>query len=217
MNSPATPPARFGITARILHWTMAVLIVGMIFLGAALVGSLGHYHSILILHQTVGVAILVLALIRIANRLRDTPPRQLDSIARPERIIAAASEYSMYALFIAQPVAGWALASASGTPIRLLGGIRIPAITPTDAHLYYALRNLHTILAVGLLVAFTAHMCAVLAHTLILRDQLLDRMLFSARRRAAPPADEPEPVRLVSSPPAVAAPRIDTPGPDSPP
>ncbi|NKY33386.1 cytochrome b [Nocardia speluncae] len=192
MNAPGNDPAesvapdrplRFDVVTRILHWAMAVLIVTMLFLGAMLVGSLGNYHRVLILHETTGIAVLILAVVRIGNRLRRPAPPMLPSISRPERMVAAVSEVLMYVLFVAQPVVGWALVSASGAPIRLLGGVHLPAITPHSAHLYHLLRDLHTLLAFGLLAVFTAHMCAVLAHTLLLRDQLLSRMTFTSIRR----------------------------------
>ncbi|MFD4433770.1 cytochrome b [Nocardia sp. NPDC058497] len=199
MNSAhPIPPARFDLLARILHWTMAALIVAMLFLGAALVGSLGNYHRALVLHESVGVAVLVLALIRIVNRLRRTAPPQIPAISRPERIVATGSEVLMYALFTAQPIVGWALVSASGAPIRVFGGVLLPAIAPANAHLYHLLRDVHTFLAFGLLAVFTAHMCAVLAHSLVLRDQVLNRMLRTPRFRRT--STEPAPGHPLQAP-----------------
>ncbi|WP_280457866.1 cytochrome b [Nocardia carnea] len=175
-------PLRFDALSRILHWTMAFLIVAMLFLGAMLVGSLGNYHRMLVLHETAGMAVLILAVVRIGNRMRRKPPPMISSMSRPERAVAAISEVLMYVLFVAQPIVGWALASASGVPIRLFGGVYLPAVTPQNAHLYHILRDVHSVLACGLLMVFTAHMCAVLAHTLLLRDGLLGRMTFAFRR-----------------------------------
>ncbi|WP_373281335.1 cytochrome b [Nocardia transvalensis] len=172
---------RFGVTARILHWLMAVAIVAMIFVGGSMVGSLGNYGRLLSIHKTLGIVILVLAVIRIVNRLRQGPPRQADPLSRPERLLANGSEILMYALFLAQPIVGWCLVSASGIPIHLLGGVRLPAIVPTGAGLYAALRTVHSVLAYALLAAFTAHICAVLFHALVLRDRLIRRMTFGGR------------------------------------
>ncbi|MEU2255142.1 cytochrome b [Nocardia xishanensis] len=174
--------ARFGAAARILHWTMAVLIIAMIGIGAAMVGYLGHYGTLLTWHKTLGVAILALAVVRIAYRLRRRPPPQIETMARPERLVAAGSELLLYALFLLQPILGWALVSASGIPIHILGGFRIPAIAPTDPELYAALRTAHGLLAYALLLTLTAHICAVLFHATVLRDDLLRRMTFPLRR-----------------------------------
>ncbi|MCP2280423.1 cytochrome b [Nocardia amikacinitolerans] len=177
-----TDTTRFGIAARILHWLMAVLILAMIGIGAAMVGYLGNYGRLLSWHKTIGLAILALAVIRIAYRLRRRPPPQIDTMSRPERLVATGSEILMYALFLLQPIIGWALVSASGVPIRVLGGLRVPAIAPADTELYAALRTAHSALAYLLVFALTAHICAVLFHALVLRDGLLRRMTFPYRR-----------------------------------
>ncbi|WP_024803240.1 cytochrome b [Nocardia sp. BMG51109] len=177
-----TDTTRFGVLARILHWLMAVAIVAMIFVGGSMVGSLGNYGRLLSIHKTLGLVILVLAVIRIVNRFRQRPPRRSDPLSRPERLVANGSEILMYALFLAQPLIGWCLVSASGIPIHILGGLRIPSIVPVDAGLYATLRTLHGLLAYVLLAAFTAHICAVLFHALILRDTLIRRMTFGGRR-----------------------------------
>ncbi|QIS22259.1 cytochrome b [Nocardia terpenica] len=176
-------PVRFGVTARILHWLMAVAIVAMIFVGGALVGSYGDYGRLLTVHKTLGLVILVLAVIRIGNRVLHRPPRRHDPLSRSERLVANGSELLMYALFLAQPIVGWCLVSSSGIPIHVLGGLRIPAIVPTDAQLYATLRTVHALLAYALLAAFTAHICAVVFHALVLRDTLIRRMTFGGGRR----------------------------------
>jgi cytochrome b561 len=179
----ATDITKFGITARILHWLMAVAIIAMIFIGGCMVGTLGDYSQLLSIHKTLGLVILVLAVIRIGNRIVHRPPTRDDPLGRPERLVANASEVLMYGLFLAQPIVGWALVSASGIPIHVLGGLRIPAITPADAHLYATLRTTHSLLAYALFAAFLTHICAVLVHALILRDDIIRRMAFGRGRR----------------------------------
>ncbi|MEC3952917.1 cytochrome b [Nocardia sp. CDC153] len=163
--------------ARVLHWLMAVLIVAMLFLGAAMIGTIGNYGVLLSIHRTVGLAILLLAAIRVANRLLRRGPLPGAGLRRGERVAAVASELTLYVLFIVQPLLGWALVSASGMPVRVANGILLPALVPENAHLYAGLHLAHTWLAYLLLALFTAHMCAVLWHAVALRDGLLRRML----------------------------------------
>ncbi|MGY1977383.1 cytochrome b [Nocardia gipuzkoensis] len=174
---------RFGVTARILHWTMAALIVTMIGIGAAMVGYLGPYSRLLSWHKTIGLIILLLAVVRLVYRLRHRPPPQIETMGGPERLVATGSEILMYALFLAQPLVGWALVSASGIPIQILAGLRVPAIAPADPELYATLRTLHSVLAYLLLFALVAHVCAVAFHTVVLRDKLLRRMTFPTSQR----------------------------------
>ncbi|ADG98995.1 cytochrome B561 [Segniliparus rotundus DSM 44985] len=173
--------ARFALPAQILHWAMAALILVMLGLGAWLVGSLGDYPAVLAWHKAVGFAVLVLAVLRVGNRIWHKPPPAPGSVVGPERVAMALSEAAMYALFLAQPIAGWALVSASGIPVEFAGA-RLPAIAPTDIHLYGLLRVTHSALAYALLVCVVAHVGAVLVHTVGLRDRLLSRMLPARRK-----------------------------------
>ena len=69
-----TGNGHFNLLARVLHWTMAVMIVAMLFIGVTMVASL-HLRPMLIdLHRPLGVAIFVLVLLRLYNRLRHRPP-----------------------------------------------------------------------------------------------------------------------------------------------
>lgn len=66
--------ARFNLPARLLHWTMAAMILTMLFIGVAMVTSVAHYHALVSLHRPLGIAILVLAVLRLINRWRSPPP-----------------------------------------------------------------------------------------------------------------------------------------------
>jgi cytochrome b561 len=64
----------------------------------------------------------------------------------------------------------------------MFGAINLPPILPAMPELYAVLREAHTLLAYLLFLAFLAHFAAMLFHSLILRDGLLNRMLpWSAR------------------------------------
>ncbi|MUM16047.1 cytochrome b [Mycobacterium sp. CBMA271] len=173
-SSSSSTDERFGWAAQLLHWTMAVLIITMLVLGALLVGSVGDYPLVLAWHKSIGVVVLALAVLRIGNRIVNRPPPL--SLAQPERFIAAGSELAMYTLFLVQPVIGWALVSASGVPVEI-AGMRFPSIVPTSIGTYGVLREAHAWVAYALLACVVAHVSAVLFHTIGLRDRLLARML----------------------------------------
>jgi cytochrome b561 len=79
-------------------------------------------------------------------------------------------------LFIALPLVGWAMLSAGNYPIVMFGQVHLPPIVPASPLVYATLRKTHTILAYLLFLAFLAHLGAILFHTLVLRDGLLNRM-----------------------------------------
>ena len=171
-------PAQFTVLSRILHWLMAVMLLAMLFIGVAMVASLGNYHRLVAIHRPLGIMILVLAIIRLLNRMFTTLPPFPPTMSAQERFLASASERLLYALMLALPLVGWGMLSAGHYPIVMFGRVHLPAILPANPLLYAVLRKTHTVLAYLLFATFLAHLSAVLFHTLIVRDRLLNRMAF---------------------------------------
>ncbi|WP_156686148.1 cytochrome b [Mycobacterium sp. Marseille-P9652] len=182
----ASAPARFALSSRILHWLMAPMVITQLLIGVAMVASLALYPLLLAIHRPLGVAILLFAVVRLANRFAHRLPPFPASMGPAERRVASLSEYLLYALLLAQPLTGWAMLSAARLPVILVGSLHLPAIAPRNIDVYAALRQLHGALALLLFLAFTAHVCAVLFHTFGLRDRLLDRMAVWPTRKSAP-------------------------------
>ncbi|MBW0015059.1 cytochrome b/b6 domain-containing protein [Mycobacterium sp.] len=179
-----TPAAatRFALPSRILHWLMAPMVIAQLLIGVTMIASLSYYPLLLAIHRPLGLLILVFAVVRLANRLAHRLPPFPATMGPAERRIASWSEYLLYALLLLQPLIGWAMLAAARFPIIVVGPMQLPGIAPHDIDLYAALRQAHNVLALLLFATFTAHVCAVLFHTLALRDRLLDRMaLWPAR------------------------------------
>lgn len=166
----------FPLTSRILHWIMAVLILAMLFVGVAMVSSLSDYHRLVSIHKPIGILILVLAALRLVNRLIFPPPPLPTGMPATLRIAATASHWLLYALMFAQPIVGWAMLSAGGYPVALIGTFHLPPILPHDAALYAILRPLHTVLAFALFATFLLHLAAALTHAFIFRDGVFRSM-----------------------------------------
>ena len=178
MTAPVSPAARFSVGTRVLHWLAAVLVFTTLIVGFVLANSLASYATLLSLHKVLGALVFVVFIVRTLNRLTHRAPALPDTVGRIERLGVAASELALYVLLLAQPLVGWAMLSASGVPVELFNSLRLPPITPVDAALYGALRNIHSVLAYALVVLIAAHVSAILLHTLTLRDGMLGRMTF---------------------------------------
>jgi cytochrome b561 len=172
----STQPRQFPAFSRLLHWTMAAMVLTMLCIGVAMVASLANYHVLVSLHRPLGIAILILVVVRFVNRLVNPPPPLPATMSRLERLAATASEYVMYGLMFVLPLVGWGMLSAARYPIVLFGSVHLPFILPHDVMLYAMLRKAHTILAYLFFFTFIAHFGAVLFHTLIVRDGILKRM-----------------------------------------
>jgi cytochrome b561 len=167
---------QFTAFSRLLHWTMAAMVLTMLCIGVAMVASLPNYHALVSIHRPLGIAILLLVVVRFVNRLLHPPPPFPATMSRAERLAATASEFTMYGLMFVLPLVGWGMLSAAHYPIVLYGSLHLPAILPPNAPLSAALREGHTILAYFFFMMFIAHVGAVLFHTLIVRDGLFKRM-----------------------------------------
>jgi cytochrome b561 len=181
-----TAPTRYPVRTRILHWLTALLVFSMLFIGFAMVNSLGSYAALRGVHMTLGVTVLVLVVVRAANRLTHRVPKLPDTVGWLEHKLVVGSELTLYALMLAQPLVGWAMVSATGQPAVVFGSLHLPRIAPFDANLYFILRQTHSLFAYALVAVIAAHVSAVLLHTLTLRDGLLSRMAFALRRKDAP-------------------------------
>jgi cytochrome b561 len=181
--------ARFTLPSRLLHWSMAAMVISQLLLGITMVASLAYYPLLLAIHRPLGLTILAFAVVRLVNRLTHRPPPFLATMGPFERRLATWSEYLMYALLLAQPLVGWAMLSAARYPITVYGPIRLPRIAPFDITLYAVLRSCHTALALLLFVTFTIHVAAVLFHALVLRDGILGRMALWPTKPTEPQQD----------------------------
>jgi len=167
---------QFTALSRLLHWTMAAMILTMLGIGVTMVASLANYGVLVAIHRPLGIAILVLVAVRLVNRLLHHPPPFPPTMSRQERLAATASEYAMYGLMFVLPLVGWGMLSAARYPVVLYGSLHLPFILPHDVMLYAVLRKTHTVLAYLFFLTFLAHFGAVLYHTLVVRDGLLLRM-----------------------------------------
>lgn len=182
-----TPVDRYPVRTRILHWLTAIGVFAALFIGFVMVNSLGGYGALLGAHVTLGVSILVIVVIRAANRFTHRTPRLPDTVGSVEHLLVVGSEIGLYALLLAQPLVGWAMVSAAGRPVVVFGSLPLPRIAPFDADLFFLLRQTHSVLAYLLVAAIAAHVSAVLLHTLTLRDRMLSRMTFGRRFDAEEP------------------------------
>ena len=167
---------QFTLLSRILHWTMAVMVLAMLLIGIGMVASLADYHRLVAIHRPLGILILILVAIRLVNRLLNPAPPLPDHMPAWQRLAAKGSHVLLYALMFALPLVGWAMLSAADYPIVLYGSLHLPPILPHDAMLYAVLRKTHTYLAFLLFATFLAHLGAALLHALIHRDGVFDSM-----------------------------------------
>ena len=174
--------AHFAPLARLLHWSMAVLLLAMLFIGAGMVASVSERHEWLLhLHKPLGIALLALVVIRLLVRFSTRQPPLPADLPAVQVLAAKASHWLLYALMLAMPLLGWAMISAAGDPVMLSSTLQLPSIVPANAQLFAFLRKAHGYLAYLLFLTVLVHLAAALFHGLIRRDGVLQSMLRGPR------------------------------------
>jgi cytochrome b561 len=158
------------------------MVLSMLLIGIGMVATESRrYHVLVSIHEPLGIAILVLVIIRFVNRLLNPPPPLPVSLPRWQRMAAAGSHYLLYALMLSMPLVGWGMLSAEPYPVVLAGPLHLPPILPQNAALYAWLRQLHTVLAYLFFLTFLAHFGAALLHRLVRRDGVFESMASFGR------------------------------------
>ncbi|NBF09926.1 cytochrome b [Pseudomonas sp. Fl4BN1] len=173
-----TPTEHFAPLARLLHWLMALMIIAMLFIGAGMVASVSERHEWLIhLHKPLGIAILLLVVIRLLVRFSTRQPSLPANLPGWQVLAAKASHVLLYALMLSLPLLGWAMISAAGDPVMLGSSLQLPSILPANAQVFAVLRKAHGYLAYLLFLTVLLHLAAALFHAWIRRDGVLQSML----------------------------------------
>ena len=168
----------YGLVAVLLHWLMALLIIGLFVLGKYMVG-LDYYHPWYQLapdlHRSLGVLVGGLLLLRLGWRLSNPRPA---IVGRPwERRVAVTVHRLFYALIAAIVVSGYLITSAGGQAVSVFGWFEIPATLYGFEHQEDIAGRVHEWLANGVIALAVLHSLAALKHHFIDRDPTLRRML----------------------------------------
>ncbi|MEQ8935835.1 MAG: cytochrome b, partial [Amphiplicatus sp.] len=124
--------SRYTRGAIILHWLIALLIIGQLCGGLYMVGIPDAQASlkfqIFQLHKSFGVTILLLSIVRVAWRLTHQVTPLPEGMAGWEKIAARATHIGFYILMFVTPLLGWAYVSVApfNVPTVLFGVISWP-------------------------------------------------------------------------------------------
>ena len=182
MHTTPTITARYSLVAIVLHWVLALAIIGAFCFGLYMT-SLPFSMARLKLfnwHKWAGVTILLLSALRLLWRLFNKPPADLPAPAW-QLTAAHVTHWTLYAVFFAVPLSGWAYSSAAGFPIVWFGVLPLPDLVAPDKALAETLKQPHHLLAYALAVLVLGHVGAALKHQFIDRDGLIQRMLPGRR------------------------------------
>src|SRR5689334_1401759 len=180
---------RYGTVAIAFYWGIATLVFLNVALGIYFVQFLERQNpargAIVGLHESIGISILLLSVLRLMWRLSHPAPPLPSDFNPGQRLLARGTHYGLYFLLVFVPLAGWALASLPPRPLLMFGAVvwpKIGALAALSADSKKAAGGLLAIshIASAFLLAALAigHIAAaVFYHGVVRRDRVLQRML----------------------------------------
>jgi cytochrome b561 len=170
---------RYVLGSIIFHWLMAILILGLLGLGWYMVGiprgtpPRGYFFN---LHKSFGLISIVAIAFFIGWRLRNTPPRYPDTMARWEIRLSRLAHWLMYFFLIVVPLSGYIEANLTPYGIKFFG-YHLPAWGPNDKYIDTILVNVHIYTANAFATLIAVHIGAAIKHWVIDKDRILQRIL----------------------------------------
>jgi cytochrome b561 len=173
----------------LLHWSTAALLV----LAVAAIVWRDHVEGralnvlLLIVHESCGIGVLALTIVRLAWRIRARvgavhaadQPRALHRLAR-------AGHYTLYGMLLALPILGWLTVDAHGRKLLFLGVFRLPHLIAQNHDLADGVEQWHLWAAWILLAMVVGHILIASLHHHVRGDSVLSSMLPFLKRPQRP-------------------------------
>ncbi len=128
-------------------------------------------------HATLGLIVLILALIRIWWRKTTPLPSWAPGLSAGERKLAHRTEQVMYVVMVAKPISGYVLAGTAAHKIALFGAISLGNPIGESSWLGDVALAVHIVTGVVFLGTWVIHVGQALRHQFVKKDHLLERML----------------------------------------
>lgn len=174
---------RYGALARFFHWSIALLILTDLALGVIgdrtprTADTVAWLQTLYSAHKTIGITVLLLAVLRIIWAVTQPRPVPLHPERRAETLAAEVVHWALYGAIIIMPLSGWVMhASESGfAPIWWPFGQGLPFVPKSEAVAHTA-GAVHSVAAWVIYATVAAHIGGALKHQIIDKDATLARM-----------------------------------------
>lgn len=180
---------RYDALSRAFHWLTAIVVTIAFILGPGGFGRLMRQgidpatRSDIVWHESLGVLVLVLTLLRLLwVALRPAPPQF--EMARGLQRLASAMHVALWALLLALPVTALLALGSEAHPLTLLGGWRvdrIPLIAESAIARLADWGEVHGFLGDAVMWLAGLHAAAAIFHHAVLKDGVLSSMLPGRR------------------------------------
>ena len=171
--------AGYSTTAKSLHWLIVALLLAQFVFAWTMphIGRNTPVTTLISLHFTFGIIILVVAIVRLVWRGIQGEPPPLDGLPPWQVQSARVIHWLLYGLLLVIPILGWINASWRGFPVVMFG-VELPKLVGTRVPGWGWTGDVHSLLAYYvMLTVIGLHIASALYHYFIRRDRVLQRML----------------------------------------
>jgi cytochrome b561 len=176
----------YGWMSIVLHWTTAVIILVMWFIGDSIAVAEGMNQDKLIrLHTSIAILAYALLWLRVLWRIFKGHPGPLHKQRGVFYWIGVGVHFIMVAAIAALLVSGPLMAWSGGIPIRVFTWFSIPAPFAMNATFFSAAHTVHAGSAMIVIVGVALHIGGVIKHAAYNRDGTLAKMLLPSRYSGA--------------------------------
>lgn len=183
----------FGLVSRLLHWLLALAIIGLFALGLWMVTldyTSPYYTSAPAWHEAIGIGVLIAMILRLGWRLANTNPTS-DHLTRFEHGAARIVHAAFYILIFAILLSGYLISTADGRSIDLMWGLEVPSLVQAQG-IESLSGKIHRILSYVTIGLVGLHTGAALKHHFLDRDSTLIRMWRGPPHSSSKPNVRPD-------------------------
>ncbi len=170
-------------TTLILHWTVALITIGMISVGIYMVET--KTYSLYGIHKSIGIIAFVLILYRLLWRMKNGWKSVLSENESIYKTLAAVSRFGLLLGTILMPLTGILVSILEGRGLSVFGfrllGIHDPELTgkavAINMDMAKLLESMHSKIGYVLAGLIIIHILAALKHHFIDKNKVLRRML----------------------------------------
>lgn len=168
---------RYSRIAVVLHWAVAVLILAALVLAWVLPRrNMPGYDTLLELHKSAGMVVLVLVVPRLLWRLGN-PVAPAEGLTPLEARLSEITHWSLYAVMFLIPLTGYLFASLEGQHLDFFSLFTAASPLPTDRAWSRPLEFVHKTGQYAVYGFVGLHVMGALYHHFVKRDGVLRRML----------------------------------------
>lgn len=175
----------FGLVSKLLHWLIALGIIGLIWLGWWMVGLSYYnpwYNRGLELHKAFGLLVLLLVFAKFCWQIANRPPGPGATLKPWERMASTGMHWVLYVMMVVLPVTGYMITTSAGQGVSIFGWFDVPALLPQSDTVRDAAIAIHYYFSYGAIALVLGHAGAALKHHFVDKDDTLIRMTWGKFR-----------------------------------